>query len=459
MHFLRVCALVSQFREQGSTSKRNGHFANIRRKCYVPYQNGKDYVLVNSVNINDTNTGSTTLCINAHKEYEQSLHLFHTDSSQKVHNNGDTDQGLCSFLKKQSMVKVMQRGRTSRDVSTLEGEINKIDKSATAKSDYEPYTETGDRGVAISCGEELTVHKSNDTTTIGGDSTDGDEPSTTLKNGVESAEQFVNEHTDECTVRRADKRTNRDRRRKEEVRKKLSELAKLRWRNEEERKKLLRCKNKFKHSEKTKKLLSYKIKLKWKDETYRKSIVEKTRVFNQDENTKRRKSLVLKEKWKLKEFRDKMLRNRKPFSIERRIKLSQIIKKKWTEDEYKQKTLKAIRDNYKKRKLEVGLNPNLNYMQNVMFFRQLGISAPKIRFFPDIHKEKLRGKKKRRKKQHKENYKENWKNIYDSILDKGDLQKSLSYLNSVQNLSAQREAKGRKYEKRNKGLKSWKCKS
>ncbi|SBT34273.1 conserved Plasmodium protein, unknown function [Plasmodium ovale wallikeri] len=355
--------------------------------------------------------------------------------SQKVQNNGDREQGLCSFLKKQSMVKAMQRGRTSTHEATLEGEINKIDKGATGKSDYEPNTETGKRGTTISCAEKPTIHKCNDTTSVGGDSTGNDEPSATLKNGTENAEQHADEHTDKRTVRRAEKLTNRDRRRKEEVRKKLSELAKLRWRNEEERKKLLRCKNKFKHSEKTKKLLSYKIKLKWKDETYRKSIVEKTRVFNQDENTKRRKSLVLKEKWKLKEFRDKMLRNRKPFSIERRIKLSQIIKQKWTEDEYKQKTLKAIRDNYKKRKLEVGLNPNLNYIQNVIFFRQLGISAPKIRFFPDIHKEKLRGKKKRRKKQYKENFKENWKNIYDSILDKGDLQKSLSYLNSVQNLS------------------------
>ncbi|SOV75973.1 conserved Plasmodium protein, unknown function [Plasmodium reichenowi] len=223
--------------------------------------------------------------------------------------------------------------------------------------------------------------------------------------------------------------------RREEVRKKLSDLAKMRWQNEEERKKLLRSKNKFKHTEKTKKLLSYKIKLKWTDENYRKRIIEKTRIFNQDENTKRRKSILLKEKWKMKDFREKMLCNRKPYSIERRQKLSEIIKQKWREDEYKNKTLTAIKENYKKRKLLVGLNPNFNYIQNVMLFRQLGISAPKIRFFPEIHKQKLRGKKKRKHKRQKENYKENWKNIYDNLLDKNEFQSSLSYLNKIQNLS------------------------
>ncbi|EUR79894.1 histone H2A.Z [Plasmodium falciparum 7G8] len=223
--------------------------------------------------------------------------------------------------------------------------------------------------------------------------------------------------------------------RREEVRKKLSDLAKMRWQNEEERKKLLRSKNKFKHTEKTKKLLSYKIKLKWTDENYRKRIIEKTRIFNQDENTKRRKSILLKEKWKMKDFREKMLCNRKPYSVERRQKLSEIIKQKWREDEYKNKTLTAIKENYKKRKLLVGLNPNFNYIQNVMLFRQLGISAPKIRFFPEIHKQKLRGKKKRKHKRQKENYKENWKNIYDNLLDKNEFQSSLSYLNKIQNLS------------------------
>ncbi|CXI76655.1 conserved Plasmodium protein, unknown function [Plasmodium berghei] len=221
----------------------------------------------------------------------------------------------------------------------------------------------------------------------------------------------------------------------EEIRKKLSELAKLRWRNEEERKKLLRCKNKFKHSEKTKQLLSYKIKLKWKDENYRKSVIQKTLIFNQDENTKRRKSLILKEKWKLKEFREKMLCNRKPFSIERRKKISDIIKQKWREEGYKKKTLNAIRENYKKRKLNVGLNPNLNYIQNLIMFKQLGISAPKIRQFPEVHKEKLRGKKKKKKKKIKKSYKENWKNIYDSILDKNEFRNPIPYLGSIDHLS------------------------
>ncbi|SOV20954.1 conserved Plasmodium protein, unknown function [Plasmodium sp. DRC-Itaito] len=231
------------------------------------------------------------------------------------------------------------------------------------------------------------------------------------------------------------KNEDEKRTRREQVRKKLSELAKMRWQNEEERKKLLRSKNKFKHTEKTKKLLSYKIKLKWTDENYRKRIIEKTRIFNQDENTKRRKSILLKEKWKMKDFREKMLCNRKPYSVERRQKLSEIIKQKWREDDYKNKTLTAIKENYKKRKLQVGLNPNFNYIQNVMLFRQLGISAPKIRFFPEIHKQKLRGKKKRKHKRQKENYKENWKNIYDNLLDKNEFQSSLSYLNKIQNLS------------------------
>ncbi|EUD67373.1 hypothetical protein C922_02079 [Plasmodium inui San Antonio 1] len=224
----------------------------------------------------------------------------------------------------------------------------------------------------------------------------------------------------------------------EEVRKKLSELAKLRWRDQEERKKLLRCKNQFKHSEKTKQLLSYKIKLKWTDENYRKSIIEKTRIFNQDENTKRRKSILLRQKWKTKEFRDKMLSGRKPFTLERRKRISEIIKQKWQEDDYKQKTLQAIKDNYKKRKLQVGLNPNFNYVQNAMLFKRLGLSAPKIRFFPTIHKEKLRGKKKRKKKKEDkdpENYKQNWRNIYDSLLDTNEFQNSLVYLNHVGNLS------------------------
>ncbi|CRG99745.1 conserved Plasmodium protein, unknown function [Plasmodium relictum] len=217
------------------------------------------------------------------------------------------------------------------------------------------------------------------------------------------------------------------------IRKKLSDLAKLRWKNEEERRKLLQGKKKFKHSEKTKKLLSYKIKLKWTDEKYREKILEKARIFNQDENTKKKKSLILKEKWKIKEFRDKMLSNRKPFSLERRKKISEIIKQKWKEEDYKQKTLQAIKDNYKKRKLQVGLNPNLNYIQNLMLFKKLGMCAPKIRCFPNIHKEKLRNKKK--KKKDKENYKEKWKNIYDSILDKNEFQNSLSYLNKIENLS------------------------
>ncbi|ANQ07700.1 Uncharacterized protein PCOAH_00021530 [Plasmodium coatneyi] len=224
----------------------------------------------------------------------------------------------------------------------------------------------------------------------------------------------------------------------EEVRKKLSELAKLRWRDEQERKKLLRCKNQFKHSEKTKQLLSYKIKLKWTDENYRKSIIEKTRRFNQDENTKRRKSILLRQKWKTKEFRDKMLSGRKPFTLERRKRISEIIKQKWREDDYKQKTLQAIKDNYKKRKLQVGLNPDFNYVQNVMLFKRLGLSAPKIRFFPSMHREKLRGKKKRKKKKEgkdPENYKENWRNIYDSLLDTNEFQHSLVYMNHVGNLS------------------------
>ncbi|KMZ99979.1 hypothetical protein PVNG_03364 [Plasmodium vivax North Korean] len=224
----------------------------------------------------------------------------------------------------------------------------------------------------------------------------------------------------------------------EEVRKKLSELAKLRWRDQEERKKLLRCKNQFKHSEKTKQLLSYKIKLKWTDENYRKSIIAKTRIFNQDENTKRRKSILLRQKWKTKEFREKMLSGRKPFTLERRKRISEIIKQKWREDDYKQKTLQAIKDNYKKRKLQVGLNPNFNYVQNAMLFKRLGLSAPKMRFFPSIHREKLRGKKKRKKKRagkDPENYRENWRNIYDSLLDTNELQHSLAYLNHVGNLS------------------------
>ncbi|KJP87084.1 hypothetical protein AK88_03252 [Plasmodium fragile] len=225
----------------------------------------------------------------------------------------------------------------------------------------------------------------------------------------------------------------------EEVRKKLSELAKLRWRDQEERKKLLRCKNQFRHSEKTKQLLSYKIKLKWTDENYRKSIIEKTRIFNQDENTKRRKSILLRQKWKTKEFRDKMLSGRKPFTLERRKRISEIIKQKWREDDYKQKTLQAIKDNYKKRKLQVGLNPNFNYVQNAMLFKRLGLIAPKIRFFPSIHREKLRGKKKRKKKKKEgkdpENYKENWRNIYDSLLDTKEFEHSLVYMNHVGNLS------------------------
>ncbi|SCN62013.1 conserved Plasmodium protein, unknown function [Plasmodium chabaudi adami] len=221
----------------------------------------------------------------------------------------------------------------------------------------------------------------------------------------------------------------------EEIRKKLSELAKLRWRNEEERKKLLRCKNKFKHSEKTKQILSYKIKLKWKDENYRKNVMQKTLIFNQDENTKRRKSLILKEKWKVKEFREKMLCNRKPFSVERRKKISDIIKQKWREEGYKKKTLDAIRENYKKRKLNVGLNPNLNYIQNLIMFKQLGISPPKMRQFPEVHKEKLRGKKKKKTKKAKKSYKENWKNIYDNILDKNEFRNPIPYLGSIDHLS------------------------
>ncbi|SCN27218.1 conserved Plasmodium protein, unknown function [Plasmodium berghei] len=189
------------------------------------------------------------------------------------------------------------------------------------------------------------------------------------------------------------------------------------------------------HSEKTKQLLSYKIKLKWKDENYRKSVIQKTLIFNQDENTKRRKSLILKEKWKLKEFREKMLCNRKPFSIERRKKISDIIKQKWREEGYKKKTLNAIRENYKKRKLNVGLNPNLNYIQNLIMFKQLGISAPKIRQFPEVHKEKLRGEKKKKKKKKKKINKENWKNIYDSILDKNEFRNPIPYLGSIDHLS------------------------
>lgn len=227
----------------------------------------------------------------------------------------------------------------------------------------------------------------------------------------------------------------------ETIRKKMSELTKRRWQNEEERRKLLQNKKKFKHTEETKKLLSYKIKLKWKDEDYRKRIVEKTRSFNQNENTKKRKSIILKEKWKIKEFRDKMLSNRKPFSVERRQKISEIIKEKWKSEDYKQKTLKAIQENYKKRKLQVGLNPDLNYVQNVMLFKQLGLRPPKMRIFPDIHIRKLRNRKRKKRGNAKldvASYKENWKHIYDSILQKHEKDDDFTYLNNVDNLSISR---------------------
>ncbi|CAA9987841.1 conserved protein, unknown function [Plasmodium knowlesi strain H] len=275
-------------------------------------------------------------------------------------------------------------------------------------------------------------------------SSQGDAPTTkdanndNCANGVTEALKQEEEEPVSFPLAQLQQKRKRKKVQNEEVRKKLSELAKLRWRDEEERKKLLRCKNQFKHSEKTKQLLSYKIKLKWTDENYRKSIIEKTRIFNQDENTKRRKSILLRQKWKTKEFRDKMLSGRKPFTLERRKRISEIIKQKWREDEYKQKTLQAIRDNYKKRKLQVGLNPNFNYVQNVMLFKRLGLSAPKIRFFPSNHREKLRGKKKRKKKKEAkdpENYKENWRNIYDSLLDTNEFQHSLAYMNHVGNLS------------------------
>lgn len=224
----------------------------------------------------------------------------------------------------------------------------------------------------------------------------------------------------------------------ETLRKRLSELAKQRWQNEEERKKLLQSKKKFKHSEETKRLLSHKIKLKWKDENYRKRIIEKTRSFNQDENTKRRKSIILKEKWKIKEFREKMLRCRKPFSPERRHKISEIIKQKWRCEDYKQKTLKAIKENYKKRKLQVGLNPDLNYIQNVTLFKQLGLQPPKMRIFPDVHIRKLKEKNRKKKEEKKKNaaiYKENWKHIYDSILHKDKSNGILTYVHKIDNMS------------------------
>lgn len=236
----------------------------------------------------------------------------------------------------------------------------------------------------------------------------------------------------------SEKREPKKSRMNETVRKKMSELAKRRWQDKEERKKLLHSKKKFKHTEETKKLLSYKIKLKWQDESYRKRIIEKTRSFNQDENTKKRKSKILKEKWKIKEFREKMLSSRKPFSLERRKKISEIIKQKWKSEDYKQKTLKAIQENYKKRKLQVGLNPDFNYVQNVMLFKQLGLPAPKMRIFPDVHIEKLRKKKRkirRKSKQDVMSYKDNWKHIYDSILHKNENSNSLTFLNKIDKLS------------------------
>lgn len=236
----------------------------------------------------------------------------------------------------------------------------------------------------------------------------------------------------------SEKREPKKSRMNETVRKKMSELAKRRWQDEEERKKLLHSKKKFKHTEETKKLLSYKIKLKWQDENYRKRIIEKTRSFNQDENTKKRKSKILKEKWKIKEFRDKMLSSRKPFSLERRRKISEIIKQKWKSEDYKQKTLKAIQENYKKRKLQVGLNPDFNYVQNVMLFKQLGLPAPKMRIFPDVHIKKLRKKKRKIRgkiKQDIVSYKDNWKHIYDSILHKNENDNTLTYLNKIDKLS------------------------
>ncbi|GAW80614.1 hypothetical protein, conserved [Plasmodium gonderi] len=427
-----------------------GNFNTNKRKYHIKYTSRKNYTTTFPFHISKSESEKNFRDAYYAKETKEKKHFFlnmqnRNDTNKDVIENVVTKDVIENVVTKDVIENVVTNDPTKDVVNNKKSNENRSIHGIKESHGCGQKNEMENNSNCPTKSEYTDVKEEN---TPGNDSNAklGEFPDTYTsmkENDIYTSKDSANEVEDQLKDNQLAQLIQKKKKKKkfqnEEIRKKLSELAKLRWRNEEERNKLLRRKNQFKHSEKTKQLLSYKIKLKWTDENYRKSIIEKTKIFNQDENTKMRKSILLKEKWKLKEFRNKMLSNRKPFSWERRKKISDIIKQKWQDQDYRQKTLQAIKDNYKKRKLQAGLNPNFNYIQNVMLFKQFGLSAPKIRFFPNIHRQKLRGKKKKKKKMKiqeiKQNYKENWKNIYNSLLDKNEFQHSLTYLNNIGNLS------------------------
>ena len=124
----------------------------------------------------------------------------------------------------------------------------------------------------------------------------------------------------------------------EEGRKRISESAKARWRDENYRETYsILSRGKHNHSEETKLRISEAVKLKWQDESYR------ARVTTSPSKEARDKiSATLKAKWANPEFRNKPRNYGRTESWRRAI--SEAIKQKWNDPAYRESVLSAVRN-------------------------------------------------------------------------------------------------------------------
>ena len=117
----------------------------------------------------------------------------------------------------------------------------------------------------------------------------------------------------------------------EEVRKNMSDAAKKRWEDED---------NKIKASEATKK--------NWEDENYREKVLNGIRKFWDDENNHEKHSEKIKKKWEDDDFRERVINGVKEYwdNEDNRKKLGEKIKKKWEDNDFRERVSNIIKKSW-----------------------------------------------------------------------------------------------------------------
>lgn len=173
-----------------------------------------------------------------------------------------------------------------------------------------------------------------------------------------SEEEYERQKKDERNKKAAERRARQTEkggfRPTDETRQKISEILKAKWANGEMPRRRLdpsKVRSGFSHSPETRAKISAALRKKWdSDAGYRESMMNKTTVINARGDMRQKISETLKAKWLEPDFREKMMekiRNRRAASKNRdddyRRKISEAMKAKWQDDDYRNKTTSSIR--------------------------------------------------------------------------------------------------------------------